>query len=251
VETHKPHAVRTWTEFAAEVGMIVLGVLIALALGEAVQALRERSEASDARRNIRVEIAKDLGAMEVRAATEPCVGKRLDEILSLIKESESGHAMNAPLWIGHPAFYGMDDGEYRAEAQAGHLSLVASDEQAGYATIYDVFARYVEAEQTEQQAWANLRTLEQMPRISDAADWQLLSALQQARTARWTLEATAHAAGQTASRLGIAPEKRSRFKLQSVCVPLHTPRATALALVAKGRNTNIGMGGVPAAYDEP
>jgi hypothetical protein len=145
----------------------------------------------------------------------------------------------------------MNDGEYRSEAQAGHLSLVAGDEQAGYATIYDVFTRYVAAEEIEQQAWANLRTLEQMPTLSGAADWPLLSALQQARTARWTLEATAHAAEQKASHLGIAPEKRSRFKLQSVCVPLHTPRATALGLVARGRNTSVGTSGVPAAYDEP
>lgn len=243
METHKPRTARTWREFVAEVGMIVMGVLIALGLGEGVQVVHERAEASEARQDIRLEIAENVGLLNVRAATESCINERLDEVLALIKHGEKS-ALVGPLWIGRPAVYGLNDGEYRSEAQAGHVSLLPGDEQADYATAYDVFAQYEQAEAIEQQAWANLRTLEQIPKLSDAADWQLLSALQQARTARWTLEATTHAAEQVASHLGILPVKKNRFRLQSICVPLRTPRATALALVAKGRN-----GGV--AYDEP
>jgi hypothetical protein len=61
--------------------------------------------------------------------------------------------------------------------------------------------------------------------------------------ARWMEEAAAHSVVLEASQMGIVTLPHRHFSLQSVCIPLHTARETALALVTKGRG-NI-------RYDEP
>jgi hypothetical protein len=96
----------------------------------------------------------------------------------------------------------------------------------------------------ESRAWADLRTLEHDVPTSAVADWQLRSALQQARTARWTLEISAHAAENEAASLGLKAARAPEFRLQSVCIDLHTPRTEAIRLVIEGRRTK-------AIYDEP
>jgi hypothetical protein len=86
--------------------------------------------------------------------------------------------------------------------------------------------------------------LEDHPPISGVVDWQLRSAVKQARTARWTMEAYSLSAMLRAESLGIKPTQVEYFKLQSVCIPLQTSRADALKLVAQNRPFK-------AVYDEP
>jgi hypothetical protein len=239
LEIHKPHAARSWREFFIELGTIVSGILIALALEQGVEWLREYHRASEARENIREEIAHNLGEMKARAMTEPCISKRLDEVTDLIARA----GQPGPIWIGHPLLWLLRDSQFGTAAQAGHVSLFDSDEQASYAGIYAGFALYNQAETVEQKAWADLRTLEQHPAMSAVTDWQLRSAVQQARTARWTMETSLRLSVDRASQIGIGPGRIPKFTVQSMCIPLHTPRAEALKLIVAGR------GG--AAYDEP
>jgi len=55
-----PKPLHGWREFAGEVGVIVLGVLIALGLGEVAQGWNDRSNTREARDAIRAEIGSDL-----------------------------------------------------------------------------------------------------------------------------------------------------------------------------------------------
>ena len=244
MDLHKPHAAKTWREFFIELGTIVTGILIALALDQAVEWWRDHRHVIDARANIRAEISAHLGLMTRRAQTEACISRRLDEIAALIAHASTGKPAQAPIWIGHPAIWPMSNGRYQSAVQSGSVGLMPSDEQAGYSNLYTVFAEYYATEQDEQKAWAELRTLELQPATTPVSDWHLRSALQQARTARWQIEAVAGAAGNSARRLNIAPDDVRPFKPQSACIPLHTPRAEALQLVVEGRPLH-------QVYDEP
>jgi len=244
LDIHKPRAAKTWREFFIELGTIVTGILIALALEQGVEWWRDHRHVVDARANIRAEISAHLGLMARRSQTETCTSRRLDEIGALIAEASAGKPAQAPIWIGHPGIWPMPDGRYQSAVQSGSVSLMPSDEQAGYSNLYTAFAEYYATEQDEQKAWAELRTLEQQPVTTPVSDWQLRSALQQARTARWQLEAVAGAARNSARRLDIEPEQFVPFKLQSACIPLHTARAEALKLVIEGRPQH-------QVYDEP
>jgi len=49
MQFHVPKPLHGWREFAGEVGIIVLGVLIALGFGQLAQAFHDRASANEAR----------------------------------------------------------------------------------------------------------------------------------------------------------------------------------------------------------
>lgn len=59
MEIHKPKPVHNWRDFIKEVGIIVLGVCIALIAEQAVQTVHEHAKAAEARASIRAEIASE------------------------------------------------------------------------------------------------------------------------------------------------------------------------------------------------
>jgi hypothetical protein len=245
MDIHKPKPIRNWREFLKEYAIIVLGVVTALTGEQMVEKLRDHVRSEEARANIRNEISGDLTSIQVRAATEKCVSKRLDEVDGLIRQATLGKPAQDVTWIGRPPIFTMPDGGYRSETQAGHVNLLPSTEQTSYAIIYAALAQYYQAEEAEQKAWADFRVLEDQPSISAVMDWQLRSAVKQARTARWTMEVYGREATQRAKQLGVnPPDAINYFRLQSICIPVNTPRADAVKLVAQNRSTK-------AIYDEP
>ena len=242
MHVHLPKPLHGWRAFVGEVGIIVIGVLIALGAEQVVESVRDRQAASAARDNIRTEINSNLTSLAMRSQNEPCVSRRLDEIAAALANPPS---MGSPtIWIGHPYYSSLHDVQLRVSEQGGHATLLPRAEQARYATIYSDFALYMGAQSDEIRAWADLRVLEQRPALTPVADWQLRSALQQARTARWLMEAAGRQAMTAAAKLGITAGKVAPWPQQSACIPYHTPRQTALAEVAAGR-----PGG--DIYDEP
>jgi hypothetical protein len=236
-----PKPLHGWREFAGEVGVIVLGVLIALSAEQLVEHIRERSAANAARESIRAEIGANLRGLAMRAQNEPCLSRRLDEIgIALASPASLG---TAPIWVGHPYYAVLHDVQLRSSGQAGSAALLSPDEQARYAQIYSDFALYMEAQSDEIRAWANLRLLEQ-PGLDNLAVWQVRSALQQARTARWLMESSGRQAAEAAAKLGMRATSVPKWPQQSACIAFHTPRTVALAEVAAGR-----PGG--DVYDEP
>jgi hypothetical protein len=234
MEIHRPKTFHSFREFLKEYAIIVLGVLTALALESGLLALRDARQAGEARANIREEIATDLGLMDYRATREPCVSRRFDEIESLIDHPSPG----GPVWIGHPSDFPMRDARFHAAEQAGRVALLPTDEQALYAQIYTAFAGYNDALDREQVAVADLRILERPPAMTPEVALRLKSALQQARTARWKTETSADWAHRVAKQLGVAARAPSdRFKIQSICIPLTTPRSEALKMMEREQSS--------------
>jgi hypothetical protein len=239
---HLPKPLHGWREFAGEVGVIVLGVLIALSAEQLVERIRERSAAKLARDSIRAEISANLTGLAMRKQNEPCLSRRLDEVaLALATAPPRG---SGPIWVGHPYYAVLHDVQLRSSEQAGNATLLSPNEQARYAEMYSDFALYMAAQSDEIRAWANLRVLEQRPQLDSVAHWQLRSALQQARTARWLMQASARQAAEAAAKLEIRAAGVPKWPQQSACIGFHTPRQTALGEVAVGR-----PGG--DVYDEP
>ena len=81
-----PKPLHGWRQFAGEVGIIVIGVLIALVIG--AKAWQDSSDSADARGNIRAEIGANLGKLSQRARTQPCIERRLDEIDTILSATE-------------------------------------------------------------------------------------------------------------------------------------------------------------------
>ena len=72
VDIHKPKPVHNWQELLSEIGVVVIGIVIALSLEEGLRALHDRGIASEAREAVREEIRQNLSFMAGRLETQPC-----------------------------------------------------------------------------------------------------------------------------------------------------------------------------------
>lgn len=75
---HLPKPLHGWREFAGEVGIIVIGVLIALGAEQVVETIHWRHSVSQMREAMRSELVIDRTRVEVNLAQDGCINARLD-----------------------------------------------------------------------------------------------------------------------------------------------------------------------------
>src|SRR5215212_4384125 len=72
-----PRPLKGWREFGGEVGVIVLGVLIALGAQQVVEGINEREAVAQLRSALKAELADDRGRWENMRASDACTLERL------------------------------------------------------------------------------------------------------------------------------------------------------------------------------
>jgi len=72
-----PKPLHGWREFAGEVGVIVLGVLIALSAQQVVETLHWRNETATLRENLHREIRDDQWNAALRVIISGCIRQRI------------------------------------------------------------------------------------------------------------------------------------------------------------------------------
>jgi len=214
---------------------VVVGILIALALDEAVENGRQRQDATDARGAVRQELAQDIGAVQRRADDQACIDRRLVELDQILDRSQDGAEAPSPLWVGRPPFWPASRAQWDAAVGSGRASLIPAGELAKYASVYDSLAFIDEEQRREQYAWARLRALEDMRRGPPEAIQALRVSLAEARDADFRIKRSSVRAVARAAAAGIRPERAEVIgglaRVQSVCVPLATSRSDALRII--------------------
>jgi hypothetical protein len=173
MDIHKPKPFHGWREFLKEYGIIVLGVLTALALEQAVEWLHWQSEMGETRAALRQEIAQDLGRLESLKAQNGCIRRRLDALDSWAAAGNRPLARpsRAPtLWSIRSSVWDVA----KTGQVASHFPL---EERLGYARMYDLFANEWSFIQGERAAWeridalanSGLRDADHLVRLRDAA----------------------------------------------------------------------------------
>lgn len=179
MDIHKPKPVHSWREFASEIMVVVVGIAIALSGEQLIEAIHERQVASEARDQVRTEIATDLAVLGNRVRAEACIAKRMTELRAAIANGDTP-AYVAPNQVGRPSMWANQSGRWQAAAQAGRVALFPSKEQGGYSFIYSELAQVMAVEADEAQQWSRLQALEQVPRPSSGLIDSARSALNQA-----------------------------------------------------------------------
>ncbi len=77
MHVHLPKPLHGWRAFVGEVGVIVLGVLIALGAQQVVESMHEREDIAQLRSAFRAELADDRARWEDMRASDPCTLQRL------------------------------------------------------------------------------------------------------------------------------------------------------------------------------
>jgi hypothetical protein len=173
-----PKPLHGWREFAGEVGVIVLGVLIALGAQQIVEWFNWRQQVADAGTALNQEVAYNLGAIAKRQRQAPCIDRRLIEIRTLLTNASSGEISQPRAPLGQPQLWRPRTNVWQAAMTgevAAHMPLAM---RLGYAGLYDGFQWYAQKAADETDAWSVLGELDD-PGLLGPED---LAAVRQARS---------------------------------------------------------------------
>ncbi|HLO20417.1 MAG TPA: hypothetical protein VK192_07980 [Sphingomicrobium sp.] len=223
---HLPKPLHGWRELIGEVGIIVVGVLIALAAEQAVEWLHWRSQVGDARRALDREVAYNLGAIAKRQQEAPCIDRRLHEIAALLSESSSRLASDASRPIGQPQLWRPRTNVWQAAIGGQVAEHMPLDTRLGYAELYDGFQWYAQKAEDETDAWSVLGELDD-PRGLGPEDFAALrQARSRAQVAASKMNANLPRIIAAGARLGMASATAEETPLtadaiKALCRPLH------------------------------
>jgi hypothetical protein len=224
---HLPKPLHGWREFAGEVGIIVLGVLIALGAEQVVEGAHQRQEGVQAEHIIRNEIGLNLGRLQSRMEIHVCVDRRIEEVQKLLDDAASNPAIVTPRWIGRPQYWTFLDSRWQAESQAGQAALVDARRLPDYGIMYNRMQNLQDEMGLEQTDWAKLRTLEHIRRLDPTAALEFDVTLQDARYRNWRLALVTDQLFDMARALRLGATANATSADRSICLPITTTRAEA------------------------
>jgi len=222
---HVPKPLHGWREFAGEVGIIVLGVLIALGAEQMVETVHGNAQVRQFRSAVNDELAYDLGSYKQRLMLGPCVRARLAELDGVIASDRAGgpvrihglshwpvsFSLRTSVWTGRTA-----DVEARMPLQT----------RLAYAQIYDDLANYDVHRVDERNAWMELGEFDDAQELSSTDLMRLRGLISKLRwidgiiLANWPEEA------ERGKALGIYPMRDRRDppldrRVCSTFLPIH------------------------------
>ena len=175
-----PHG---WRAVRWELGIVTLGVLIALGAQQAVETLHERRVAGETRGAIRAEFNDNLTSLALRRQAAPCIARRLHEVRQILIAWGKTGRYKTPQWVAQAPERDMKLARYEAAVSAGRLTLLPSEEQYRLGAIAKGFAGFARIQKEERPMWGRLRALQLGADALSADDrTMILEALQDAAT---------------------------------------------------------------------
>jgi hypothetical protein len=223
---HLPKPLHGWRAFAGEVGIIVIGVLIALGAEQVVETIHGNAQVGEFRGAVDDEMAYDLGSYKQRLILGPCVRARLAELGHVIASYRAGRPMRMRGLSHWPVSFSL-----RTSVWTGRTGDVEArmplQTRLAYASIYDDLANYDVHRVDERTAWQELGEFDDARDLSNADLMRLRGLVSKLRwldaiiLANWPEEA------QRGEALGIFPKRDRRDPVldRRVCSSFLAPNA--------------------------
>jgi len=220
---HLPKPLHGWREFAGEVGIIVLGVLIALGAEQIVVSIHDRHAASQAEADIRAELAQNAAYAVERVATGDCVRAALIDLRQRLLASDEQWAglEDVPIrgtartitnsLYAFPRPFSAPRRLWRSDTWSANTAALDSIDRSTYARLeelhamVDFFDRFQDRELID---YARLMPLMVPQRLDPVARLQLLTVLGEADTENANIERLAAVFLAAARDSGIAPDRQ-------------------------------------------
>ena len=150
-----PTPIHGWRVFLGEVGIIVLGVLIALGAQQVVEAINWKREVGGFRDSVRGEIERNLGTYPYRAKQKPCVNARLDELQRWLDGWRDGRPvrLTGPIGVVASRVIWTSVWASRDPDTFAHMPRFEKEE---YAFLYDEFSNNEVHRLDERDVWFDL-----------------------------------------------------------------------------------------------
>jgi hypothetical protein len=223
MHVHLPKPLHGWREFAGEVGIIVLGVLIALTADQIAVAFQWHREVRSFRAAADHELGRDLGIYRSAMLDRSCAARRLAELEHFLDDSNTGRRDKLVRPIGRPfmqtLFFSVWDN--RGSDVSDHLPL---NLRTAYGELYDEFRNDEKVLLNERDVWRSLSQFEQPVSLDNSSQMRMRELLTRAEQFNATQQANYHYVEGLAEPLGIAPIPDPELKppgpSDSFCQPL-------------------------------
>jgi hypothetical protein len=216
MDIHKPKPIHNWRDFLKEVGIIVLGVCIALAAEQAVEWAHWRNEVAAARTALRAEIAEIDDFYAYRVAIAPCVSRKITDVEQAIADVAANRKA-APADISVRGIGALlSDSEWQSERSAQNLTHFPRGELALMSKFYAQVPEIVSWETKEADALWGLNIL-QNEGLGPADVAQLRLNLQIVRHHEFLIEVNARRMLAVSDQLGVPRPAGNPDKSKSFC----------------------------------
>lgn len=235
MDVRLPRPIHGWRLFLGEVGIIVIGVLIALSAERVASNINDRNVAARTRAAITNEINENLSSIALRGQAEPCIDRRLVELRALFEDWAKSGGFKTPMWVAQATTLGVSMARYEAALSSGDIALLPSEEQYRLGIIAAQIRDFEEIQDQQQLPWGRLRALQAGSRNLTQSDrTMLLTALQEASTLNYLAKLNVRQALPIAKRYGFTPDYQ-RFASDagdvwaggkftpSICTSIDTP----------------------------
>lgn len=203
MDIHLPKPIHGWRAFIGEVGIIVLGVLIALGFGQLAETIHEGTIASQARDAVRAEVRENLWWLEYRRLREPCIRRRLAELDDLLARARRGEPTPLVHRIGILPHAKITTLRWQANAQAGRASLFTGDEQRMLGNMYYTTDQFMQSQSEEEVTWSKMRFIQGLQQFTPADVHDLSIFLAEAHNQNFIILLSFYRAHQWGDRLGL------------------------------------------------
>lgn len=179
---HLPKPLHGWREFVGEVGIIVIGVLIALGAEQVVEALHWHTEMNGERRALYSEARGNMGSVRWRQHLQPCIDRRLSELDAILRAHAAGRPIVVRRSVGRPVTSFMSVTAWQVAVSSQAVSHMNLTEKLAFARAFSSYDNLDQALLREQDAWLKLGVLDD-PALLTEADWPAVrQAYAEART---------------------------------------------------------------------
>lgn len=227
MDVHLPKPLHGWREFAGEVGIIVLGVLIALGAEQTVESLHWRHQVRETRRAIDAEASHDLAALQFRLKQRDCVTRRLSELDRWSRAIGSGQSVQLRKPIDPPIFFAIRTAVW--DSTTGEVtSRMPLEAKLNYASLYGAMSILQKILEDEGTQWTILQSYEDNRDLDRRELHEVQFAIMDLRSNNELLQAFETRGREFANKLSLKPEENMEGQLKQrtdrinrqFCMPL-------------------------------
>jgi hypothetical protein len=161
---HIPKALHGWREFLKEVGIIVIGVLIALAAEQAATSFRDREQVRHGEESLTDNFARFVTLTAELNGQHPCLARRAAQIRDLIDRASAAGRLPAVGPIPEPPNRPWQIDTYDAMVASQAITHVAHDRAVRYSRVAMSAIDLYEDAVAEWDEWGALQSLSGPPR---------------------------------------------------------------------------------------
>lgn len=161
-----PQPMNGWRQFAGEVGIIVVGVLIALGAQEVVEDMHWRDQVAEARHSLDAQLVESKFASLERIAASDCISRKLDFLDGIIASDRPTAKLKDIEIVGLRLW---STSAWDAAISSGAVAHMAPETRNIYAGLFSFTAAMREIHLKAYEASTDLKTLERHPALTDVS----------------------------------------------------------------------------------